>query len=85
MTGSRKSDPVLRDLFATVTIAEAAIRWHISQSAVKDAIIRGKLDARKSGWVWLITTESLIRYWGKPDPPDLERVEVVLPRWRRVS
>ena len=82
---SRKSDPTLRDLFACVTVAEAAERWHVSQSAVTEAITRGKLDARKSGWVWLITTESLIRYWGKPDPPDLESVELTLPRWRRVA
>lgn len=81
----RDRDPVLRELFACVTIAEAAIRWHVSQSAVKDAIDRGKLDARKSGWVWLITTESLTRYWGKPEPPDTNSVELTLPRWRRVT
>lgn len=82
---ARKSDPVLRDLFATVTVSEAAERWHIHPNSVIDAITRGKLDARKSGWVWLITTESLIRYWGKPDPPDLKSVELTLPRWRRAS
>ena len=82
---SRKSDPVLRELFACVTVAEASERWHVHTNSVLAAIIAGKLDARKSGGVWLITTESLIRYWGKPEPPDLSSVEITLPRWRRVS
>ena len=82
---ARKSDPVLRDLFACVTIREAAERWHVSESAVQMAIDRGKLDARQSGSIWLVTTESLIRYWGKPEPPNLECVFLTFPRWRRVS
>lgn len=82
---NRKSDLTLRDLFATVTAAEACARWHVSYRAVMAAIDRGKLDCRKSGGTWLITTESLNRYWGKPEPPDLDSVEFTLPRWRRVT
>lgn len=80
---NKKSDPVIRELFAVVTVKEACARWHVSDSAVQDAIVRGKLDARKSGWVWLITVESLIRYWGNPEPADMESVQLTLPRWRR--
>ena len=82
---ARKSDPTMRDLFACVTANEAADRWHVSYNAIIAAIDRGKLDCRKSGGTWLITTESLIRYWGKPDPPNLDSVLFTLPRWRRAS
>lgn len=76
-------DPVLRDLFAVVTVKEAARRWKKHANTVKWAIAAGKLDCRKSGNVWLITYDSLVKLWGKPTLPDLTTVELVLPMWRK--
>src|ERR1051326_3669440 len=61
-----KMDPTLRDLFACMTIPEAAQRFHKHQNTVRWAIMKGKLDCRLSGNIWLITAYSLIKLWGEP-------------------
>ena len=79
----KKGDPVLRDLFATVTVAEASSRWGKHVKSVREAMIGGKLSYRRSGGTWLIQTESLVKLWGQPLPPDLQGVELVLPMWEK--
>lgn len=85
MTTKYQRNPVLRDLFAVMTVAEAAERFHKHVNSVRDAMIAGKLDFRRSEGTYLITTDSLIKLWGKPDPANLETVELTLPMWRRGS
>jgi hypothetical protein len=56
-------------LLATVcTLREACYMWNKSEATIKDAIYRGKVDARKSftGGDWLITTASLEKRYGNP-------------------
>lgn len=77
-----KSNP-LRDLFAVMTVPEAAERFGVHVNTVREAMIAGKLDFRKSNGTWLITTDSLIRYWGAPKPANMETVELTLPMWRK--
>lgn len=79
----KQGDPVLRDLFATVTVAEASSRWNKHVTSVREAMLAGKLNYRRSGGTWLIQTESLIMLWGQPLPPDTEGVELVLPTWEK--
>lgn len=79
----KNGDPVLRDLFATVTVAEASMRWNKHVTSVREAMIAGKLNYRRSGGTWLIQTESLIKLWGQPIPPDTDGVELVLPMWEK--
>lgn len=80
--GGERESP-LRALFAVMTVPEAAKRFDKHINTVRDAMIRGKLDFRKSEGTFLITTESLIKYFGKPKPADLETVELTLPMWRK--
>lgn len=75
----------LRDLFAVVTVNEAAKRWNKHRNSVLEAMIQGKLDHRRSEGTWLITTESLIKLWGKPEPANLMECEFVLPIYRKMT
>lgn len=54
---------VLHDV---LTIAEVAATWGVHRNHVLFAVYRGRLDARKSGRVWLITLESAKRVLGVP-------------------
>jgi len=76
-------DPVLRDLFAVMTVSEASVRFNRHVNTVRRAIMLGQVNCRLSGGTVLITTESLVRLWGKPDPPDLDNVELLLPMWQK--
>ena len=79
----KDGDSPLRDLFAVMTVPEAAHRFEVHPNTVREAMIAGKLDFRKAGGIWLITTDSLIRYWGNPKPPDMDTVELTLPMWQK--
>jgi len=69
---------MIKQLFETVTISEAAWMWDRHPMTVRRAIDTGKkpLIARRSGdprsklgdesGVYIISVESLIRRWGKP-------------------
>lgn len=82
----RKTDSVLRDLFAVMTINEAARRFAVHRNTVLAACDAGKLDFRKSEGTYLVRTESLIAWFGKPvDAADMESVELTLPMWRHVA
>jgi excisionase family DNA binding protein len=82
----RKSDSVLRDLFAVMTVNEAARRFAVHRNTVLAACDAGKFDFRKSEGTYLIRTESLIAYFGKPiDSADMESVELTLPMFRHVA
>ena len=47
-----------------ITAAEAAKISMLSRNALTDAIRRGALPARRSGRVWLVSIEDLLRYQG---------------------
>lgn len=79
----KHGDPVLRDLFAVMTVSEAAVRFNRHTNTVRRVIMLGQLDCRLSGSTFLITTDSLVRLWGTPGPPDLDNVELILPMWRK--
>jgi len=79
---AEEKDPVLRDLFSVMTVHEAAARFDKHRNTVRQACIEGKLNYRASGQAILITTESLIRLWGPPVPPDLGSVQLILPLWK---
>ena len=57
---------VLKLLFASETIPEAARRWGWHENTIRAAMVAGKLDCRLAGGVWLITVESLVALWGEP-------------------
>ena len=73
----------MRDLFACMTVKEAANRFDKHENSVRAAMIAGKVDYRKSAGTYLITTESLIKLWGKPLPTQVDTVELTLPMWRK--
>lgn len=81
--GYKHGDPVLRDLFSVMTVTEAGARFNRHVNTVRKAMVLGQLDFRLSGGIWLITTASLVKLWGKPEPPDLDSVELLLPMWRK--
>lgn len=61
------SESALRGgLYTVVSQSEAQRMWGKGQKTVDWARVRGKLDSRKSGKVWLITVASLIALWGQP-------------------
>lgn len=61
------SESALRGgLYTVVTQAEIQRMWGKGQKTVDWARLRGKLDCRKSGKVWLITVASAVALWGQP-------------------
>lgn len=56
-------------IFACVTRAEAANLWDKWPSTVQNHIDNGRLVARKSGSIWLVSIDSLYHLWGKPPEP----------------
>lgn len=76
-------DPAIRELFSLMTVTEAADRFGKHENTVLKAIDEGKLDCRKSGSIYLIRADSLIKLWGHPKPPDFGSVELTLPKWQR--
>jgi excisionase family DNA binding protein len=50
-----------------LTAAEAAALWGLDDSTVKKACQKGRIEARKSGRVWLITRTDMEKVYG-PQP-----------------
>lgn len=53
-------------LYAVLTISEASKVWHYHKVTIRRAIDTGRLVARKSNNVWLITANSLYEAFGEP-------------------
>ena len=47
------------------TIAEVADALHLSVKTIRRAILKGELEARKTGKQYLITKEAVQRYWNR--------------------
>ncbi|MCM3783657.1 helix-turn-helix domain-containing protein [Neobacillus mesonae] len=70
MTVDRKSQ--LPALFVVYTSREAAEKWRLSDNTVTQWCNRGRFkcnEARKSGKVWLVTHDGMLRLAG-PMPDD---------------
>lgn len=61
----------LTPTFQVVTVPEAAHMWQRHPLTIRRALDaqRRRLVGRKSGGVWLITVDSLLRRWGDPVLP----------------
>lgn len=81
MSEVQQRDSVLRDLFAVMTVSEVMRRYGKAHSTIQYRLDTGALDWRKEGGTILITTDSLIKLWGKPAPPDMSSVQLSLPIW----
>lgn len=58
----------LPPLFSVLTSREAAEEWKLSENTVTQWCNRGKFlptEARKSGKVWLVTLEGMVRITGR--------------------
>jgi hypothetical protein len=55
------------NLNRVTTIAEAAITWGKNKKTIRSLCLEGKLVARQSCSVWLISVASLEERWGKID------------------
>lgn len=55
-------------LACVVTLHEACVMWEKSETALRQAMYKHQIDARKSftGGDWIITTASLIKRYGEP-------------------
>jgi len=53
-------------LYTVVTLTEAARRWKRHPMTIRRHIDSGRLCARKSDHIWLISVDSLIELWGGP-------------------
>jgi len=47
-----------------MTITEAAKRWHLNTSTLRNAIRERRLQATKSGATWLIAYEDMVASYG---------------------
>lgn len=60
------NDGVLTEVMTT---SEACTRWGLSESTLRNAIrynrLKEDIEYRKSGKVWLITREAMIRLYGE--------------------
>ena len=51
-----------------ITTSEAAERWGLDDSTIRHAIRSGRIredERKKSGWVWLVSTEAVKRLYGE--------------------
>lgn len=55
-------------LHQVLTIPEIAQGWYLHPDTVRKALVtrRNPLVARKSGRVWLVSYESVVKRWGEP-------------------
>lgn len=58
-----------KHLNLVTTLAEACRMYGKDRKTVLYAIDTGNLAARKEGGIWLISTASLMSYWGRPTYP----------------
>ncbi|PWV92039.1 helix-turn-helix protein [Paenibacillus cellulosilyticus] len=64
----QEGKPILPPLFSVLTSREAAEEWGLSDNTVTQWCNRGKFlpnEARKSGKVWLVTLEGMMRITGR--------------------
>ena len=47
-----------------ITLTEAATRWQCRSDNLRQRIHRGTLPARKSGQIWLVSTEAMEKAYG---------------------
>ena len=52
-----------------MTLTEAAERWHLHAGYLRNAILRFKLKAHKSGHLWLVTSDQMRQAFGEPRVP----------------
>lgn len=70
-----KRRAIKNPLECVFTAAEAAERWYLSVSTVRNACLAGRFlinEARKSGKTWLVTRAAMERLYG-PRPDSRER------------
>ena len=53
-------------LHQVVTVREAAELWGYHPRTSQLAINLGRINARKSGCIWLVSTASLLQHYGSP-------------------
>lgn len=56
----------IMDVYSVTTISEVSKLWYLSRTAILYAIDAGLITARKSGKVWLISVNSVVKRYGKP-------------------
>lgn len=56
-----------------VTVPEICAIWHKTRKTVDMQIAKGRLAARQSvvGNTWLVSTDSVVTLWGKPERSEL--------------
>ena len=60
----------INNIKTVLTFAEASHRWGLNDSTLRKLVNTNKLheniDYRKSGKVWLITEEAMLKVYGEP-------------------
>lgn len=65
----------LARLGQTLTVSEAAERYHLAEITVRQACQRGAIPARQSGRTWIFLASDGDRFWKRPTAEELKSWE----------